>query len=203
MKNTYCDACSRMGDKRRALFHEQGLDLIVWYEKKDGMLTVYSDPRVAAELGWFPRTRHDGQPSRADELHGTGDGNRVRAVRRQIDRCRCLFDGYTFGTKSNGAGQHVSRLHKRDAEAGTDELGLHFGEVIARTKQAVDQQGAEFERVVAALQEMKTTYVNLGEFEKAFCADHALRDIEEHRVIQPSTVAEAQRLGIPIPRVPA
>lgn len=185
-----CASCDGMGLKRLDKMQTDGSVLVDWYEKRPDYTTFYSDAKIAADLRWFPRNR----------VEGYGDGNRVRAARRHVDRCRCLFDGYVFGTKQNGAGRHTSRLHKRADEASIDALAIQFGEQIGRSVQANHQHGAERERAISLLQELRDRYTTMGDFEKAFCADHCLRDIEQYNTIQPPTVLEAQRLGIPIPR---
>lgn len=197
-----CAACAKMRPGRRDLFHNEGLELVAWYEGKPGNATVYPDARIAAELGWFP-SDHSGRPTRAEELQGYGDGKRVRNLRRSIDRCSCLFDGYAFGTKSNGSGGHVSRLNRRDGRAGATEIDMHVGELFARGSQAHKQHAAERERDLTALMELRDQYRKLGDFDKFACTDHAIRDYEEFNQIQPSTYAEGQRLGIPIPRLAA
>lgn len=185
-----CAHCDGMGPKRLDRMQTDGSVLVDWYESRPENTTYSSDVEIGADLRWFPRGR----------LSGFGDGNRVRSVRRHVDRCHCLFDEYVFGTKTNGAGRHTSRLHKRTDPASADALAVQFGEQIGRTVQANDQHGAERERALSLLIELRNRYTSMADFDRAFCADHCLRDIEQFNTIQPSTVFEAQRLGIPIPR---
>lgn len=186
-----CAVCEGMGSNRRRKMQDDGAVLVDWYENRPEATTHYKDEKIAAELRWFPKNAR----------FGYGEAGRVRNVRRHIDRCKCLFDGYAFGTKRNGAGQRTSRLHRRGQEANADALALQLGEQIGRVLQGHDQHGAERERAITLLMEHRDTYTKAGDFERAFCVDHCIRDIEQFNTIQPSTVHEAQKLGVPVPRL--
>lgn len=163
------------------------LELVVWYEGRPDRTTHYRDERIAEELGWF--------------RDGKGDAQRVRAVRRYVDKAKDgLYGDYHFGTKTNGRGVKTSRLLKRGDETTADPLSMQVGEQIARSQQAWAQHGSEVERMVSTFVEAKDAYVSMGDFERAFCADHLLRDVEQFGHPQLATVDEARKLGIPIPR---
>lgn len=186
---------------------EDALELVVWYESRPGHQTTYKDKRIAAELGWLKGGDRAGRYTKGEAVE-RGDAGRVRAARRWVDNSAKhyagdhqvdLFDGYTFGTKQNGAGVRTSTLIKRGAQ-NADELSLGVGEQIGRALQADQQYGSEMERMIFAFTEAKQRYMALAEYEKAFAVDHCIRDLEQKGRIEYATAQEATKAGITLPR---
>jgi hypothetical protein len=171
--------------------YDDAIDLVGYYEKLSHRCTTLTDNEIALELGWTRGAARRGHEHKGKEAPAPyGDAGRVRAARRTVDHdTQGLFEGYWFGTRENGGGRSLSRLHHRADEG--DEAGLtsHAAAQVARALQMTRQHESELEkRIMPTLREITESLANEKAPVQVLLAMHdVVRDMEDHGRVMPQT----------------
>ncbi len=182
---------------------DDGYALCIWYERMPDQGTWFKDSQIAIELGWWrggknaPNVKTN-NPTRS-QLRDQADPGRVSRTRGHVDREARLFKGYWFGVKRNGSGPRWSHLNTPETSGADDATDGATAEQFGRLRQAEQQHGVEQERTIGKLGALEETYIKAGKIDHAMCVHDAIRDLLNTGRIHPSTIAQAIKLGIPVP----
>src|SRR4051794_18299687 len=177
-----------MGAKRL----DGAIELLAWYERQDHSATTLNDNAIALDVGW---TRGDGQ-HRGGSRKGKGavgpygDAGRVRAARRYVDHDTSgLFEGIYFGSRENGGGRSLSRLHRRGSADDLAGTTVHAGAEVARSLQMVQQHESERDRrILPLLRELaEQLKVEQAPIQQILAMHDVIRDMETFGRVQGST----------------
>jgi hypothetical protein len=177
------------------------IELVNWYEKQAHTSTLLNDNEIALQLTW---TRGGGQRGRENQkgkaaIDPYGDAARVRRARRHVDHDKTgLFAEYWFGTRMNGGGRSLSRLHVRDSDADQNGVVQHCVEEIARLNQMVKQHESERERrILPTVRELTgKLQQDQAPVSQILAMHDVMRDIEGLGRITPATQWALIKAGI-------
>jgi hypothetical protein len=162
--------------------YADAIDLIGYYEKQQHRSTTLSDNQIALELGWTRGSAHHGHDHKGKQVSEPyGDAGRVRAARRTVDNDKTsLFGDYWFGTRQNGGGRSLSRLHQH-GDADQSGMTSHAAAEVRRALQMTQQHEAELEkRIMPTLRSIDADLQNEKAPVKVILAMHdVIRDMEE------------------------
>lgn len=177
---------------------EDALELVIWFETQTDCSTYKVDGEVGAAIGWTVRSMPLGVPRR--DRGNFGDAARVRRTKRYIDRQGRagdpMFAGYSFGTKRNGSGLRYTMLNTPKTKHHGDALNEAASEQIGRAVQQAAQRSMEIDRIVYRLQEMKNSYADAHQMDRAFCVHDAITDLQNFGSVRLETLKKARSLAI-------
>lgn len=185
-----------MGSRRL----DDAIELVAWYERLNHCATTLNDNQIALELGWTRGGARQGTERKGKEAPKFyGDAGRVRAARRYVDHDTSgLFEGINFGSRENGGGRSLSRLHRRYGNEDLAGTRVHAAAEVGRALQMIQQHESERDRrILPTLRELadklKTDEAPLAE---VLAMHDVIRDMEMFGRIQGATQWALIKAGI-------